>query len=100
MWLAGSETRGRPRPVRDLAEEVEGAGDFARWCDVWTSEGWPDPLIGRWPSESNLEDSVGNVELDRGSRSCLVGDGYVELLNGGGREPQGLAGRSLRRLER
>lgn len=51
-------------------------------------------------STSELKDFAGNVALDRGERLSLAGDGYVEVLNGGGREPLGLAGRSLRRLER
>jgi hypothetical protein len=100
LLFARSEAKGRPRPVRDLAEKARGAGDFAWLSDVWTSEGWRDPLIGRWPSGSGLEDSVGNTGLARGRRRSLAGDGYGEVLNGGGREPLVLVGRSLRRLER
>lgn len=97
---AGSKTKGRPRPVRGLGGEAGGTGDFAPLRDTWTSEAWPDWLVSKWPSGPDLKGPSGTVEFARGRRSSLAGDGYVDVLNGGGREPLGLAGRSLRRLER
>lgn len=96
----GAEANGRPTLAGDLAGAVDRASGFILLGDARTPEGWPDLPMARLLSTLDWEDSGGTVGLAHRATSSFAGDGYVEILKGEGREPLGLAGRSLRRLAR